>query len=190
MSHFKILNTISSLPALLWGSPLHLGDLLFSWSEGTKSLLGRGIPEGLCLPPTEPDTMPIRWVPPGLGLKLLPCFPQTARGMGGTWGTAPSLPSHPAAVLSLGTGRASLPHPSRGWWEPLGTTPVMAGTHWGDPVPRGARPPPPSCPSCAIRCRCPLHCPQPQPRPFPSLNPPALSPILLGSPSPIAASLN
>lgn len=88
MSHFEILNTISSLPVLLRGSPLHRGDSLPSWSKGTKSPLGCGTLEGLCLPPMEPGTTPIRWVPLGLRLKPLPCFPHTARGRSGTWDTA------------------------------------------------------------------------------------------------------
>lgn len=51
----------------------------------------------------EPGTTPIHWVPPGLGLKLLPHFPRTARDRGGTWGTAmlwtssPWPPPHPSA---------------------------------------------------------------------------------------------
>lgn len=129
MCCFEILKSISCLPALLWGSPLHRGDSLPSWRKGTKSPLGYGTPEGLCLPPTEPGTMPICWVPPGLGLKLLPHFPCTARGRSGTRGTAtprassPEPSSCPAGVLILGTGRASPPCPPAAaggsHWEPL-----------------------------------------------------------------------
>lgn len=100
--------------------------------------------------------------------------------------TAPSLPSSsalpgdrksftpcvPFQVL-LGATRHHCSHSwdASGWLGPEGCTAT-------------------SCPSCAMGCCCPLCSPQPQARPVPSLNPPALSPILLGSHSPIAASLN
>ena len=197
VSHFEILNTISSLPVLLRGSPLHRGDSLPSWD---KVPAGTWHPRGALPAPHRAGHNAHPLGSSRLGFETSAPFPTHSKGQGWDMGHGHAAskqpmahsPTQPPSNGALpGDGESFTPvSPSRGWWEPLGTTTVMAGTHQGGSVLRGARPPSPSCPSCAVGCRCPLRSPQSQLLLFPSLNPPALSPILLVSPSPIAASLN
>lgn len=105
MSHFKILNTISSLPALLWGSPLHLGVSLFSWSEGTKSLLDVASQRVSASPHGAGHDAHLLGSS-RLGFETSALFPTDSKGHGWDMGHSP-LPAQPPSSSALPGDRES-----------------------------------------------------------------------------------